>query len=297
MANTRLRGVMCLFLGLSAGCGESGSSHDAESQVCVPGQAIACATSSGCVGAQRCNESGTAYLPCECGEPLSGTGGSRGGPVTSTGGGGTSVSGSTGGVAGWSTALGGASSAAGGGPTVVTGIGGTTTGSCAPADMTAYSYPEYRGARIEPGSCTSTEIEEYYDRCVTAANCAAYESTACGACLRTSHLNDQSYGPLLSLGEAAILEPNIAGCIEVVGAPDCAPKLQIAALCEILACEEPCAGMSPDAHLTCMMAARNSSCAEVKEAAACIPSSDFVTLCTGNGFRTQFIKVASVLCG
>lgn len=52
------RWVMLVGVLLGSGC--------AESALCVPGQAIACAGSGGCAGGQVCSEDGASYGECVC---------------------------------------------------------------------------------------------------------------------------------------------------------------------------------------------------------------------------------------
>jgi hypothetical protein len=195
-----------------------------------------------------------------------------------------------------SSGLGGAGTA---GESDVSPSGGqSSNGDCLALDMTDYPYPAYVAARYLPGSCTDEQAGDYFDDCVMSGNCTAYEAGGelgqCGACLEVTPREAEAYGPLLSLGEKGVLETNVAGCVEILGEKPCAPKLQVAALCESFACQSGCA--DAQAETMCMMSARSSSCDAVHEQTSCITTAENVQACSGTDFRGQFLAVARVFC-
>lgn len=306
--NRRLNLVAAwLSLTFSAACGSDDSSGGAE-RACVPGASVACTGSHRCNGVQVCDDSGDRYGSCICG---SGVGG---GSMSATiAGGGASVGSGkyqTATASSTTPASGGTASASGSagsvGGTQAVGVGGSaTSSSCAPKDMTGYSYPSYHSAKRVASACTDAQIEAYYSDCFTSGNCTAFKSggasASCGACLLPTSLDSASYGPLLKLGDevAYLSATNLAGCIELVGEPECAKKIQIAQLCEYYACASSCKitdEASYQAEIQCMTAARNGVCEAAEDAAVCITSSAHVAACSGASLKTQFVVTATVFC-
>ena len=56
-------------LATSAAATSTGAPGTDDGMACVPGMQIACVCPDGDGGSQACNEDGTAYLPCDCGDP------------------------------------------------------------------------------------------------------------------------------------------------------------------------------------------------------------------------------------
>ena len=172
--------------------------------------------------------------------------------------------------------------------------------------MSNHDYPSYRSARHLGGSCTEEDVSSYYTDCYSGGDCAVFEpggeKADCGACMAVSQLDDDEYGPLIRLGSGtnALDETNMAGCIELVGEPDCAPNIMVAALCEYDACAENCplaetATGYQDA-IDCMRKARTGVCEAAQTDARCISQSSYVTACSGSGFDSQFLAVGRVFC-
>lgn len=122
--------VLGAALGLSAAQG-CGSSEDNDQRACVPGASQSCAGPLDCDGYQVCNDEGSAFEPCMCGEGGSsgrgGTSDSGGSAGTSGGGGGTGDSGGSAGASDGGSSS-GTSDAGGSGATSDGGAGGTTSG-------------------------------------------------------------------------------------------------------------------------------------------------------------------------
>lgn len=311
-----MRGYVLRFsavLGLSVafGCSSEGATEPS-TEGCTPGQSIACVSVQGCSGAQVCEDSGEAYGPCVCGAvAASGGRNSSGTTPASSGGAYSSQTGSL--PAG---ASGGAPLTSQGGTSTTPGQGGLSTGAgtgtggagsavCAPRDMSSFSYPAYHAAKRVAKACSDTEVQTYYTDCFTGGNCAAFQaggmSASCGQCLLPTSLTSDGYGPLLKLGsETAYLSAtNLSGCIELVGEPDCAKKIQMAQICEYEACKDNCPitdQSSYQAQMNCMTAARDGVCAQVQKNAVCITSSAHAAACSGASLKTQFQAVATVFC-
>jgi hypothetical protein len=172
--------------------------------------------------------------------------------------------------------------------------------------MTGFSYPSYHAAKHVANACTDAELEAYYSDCYLGGNCNAFKSggasATCGVCLLPVGLDNDQYGPLLKLGSdtAYLSATNLAGCIELVGEPDCAKKLQIQQLCEYYACESGCNAItdqaSYEAIVQCMRDARSGVCKAAADAAVCITSSEHLAACSGSAQKTQFMTVATVFC-
>jgi len=296
-------GILASFA-LNLSC-SSGNSND-DSRTCVPGQSIQCGGLSGCVGAQSCKADGSGYDACYCaGQGGAGSQLNAGGTHSNTssyglGTGGYRPGNTTGGVTN-TFATGGS------GSTLTTAVGGTgasTTAatSCTPKSMTGYAYPSYVPARRIAKSCTEQAIQQYFADCYSGANCTAFQTggaqAQCGACLAPTDMSAAAYGPLLKAGPASAYyyETNIAGCEELVGEVNCAPKMQVEFLCEYLSCLDACTTATFNATFQCMDAARTSQCSQQQAAAACLTSSASVAACSGSTFEAQFIAIAKVFC-
>lgn len=135
--------------GGGAGAAQAGTTQGGSggaSQVCSPGQQIACACPGGAQGAQACNPSGTGYEPCDC----------PGGP------GGAAGSTSAGGAAG-AAGPGGASSGGGAGSTSVDPVGDAEK--CPGAELS------FSGATIVVAGTTKPATGDYApNKCVSAAS-------------------------------------------------------------------------------------------------------------------------------
>ncbi len=258
---------------------------------CVSGQSIACAGPAGCHGSQTCRADGLGYEACRC-DLVPGSAGN--GPGSASGG---SGGGSPNGAGGWSNqpASGGSISATGG-----------ASSACSPKDMAGFVYPAYKPARRQAGSCSEQAIQDFYTTCYSNGDCAAFQPggarASCGACLGFTPLDASQYGPVVKLGSDAqyLAETNMAGCIELVGEPDCAARMQVAALCEYYACAAGCPladTSSYQALMDCMAQARATVCTSAQSAAACIRDAAHVSACSGPSFETQFAAVARVFCG
>jgi hypothetical protein len=188
--------------------------------------------------------------------------------------------------------------------TSTSGTGTDPNGDCTPKDMSGFSYPSYHPASRAASTCTDDELEGYFADCYSSGNCAAFQaggvSAGCGSCLLPTNLDSPNYGPLLKLGtDAAYLSStNLAGCIELVGEPACAAKIQKSQLCEYRACEHcgPSGTGSYRAQMDCMIESRSGVCATAQTEAICIQSSAHLAACSGSSSKTQFMTVAKVFC-
>ncbi len=184
--------------------------------------------------------------------------------------------------------------------------GSTTLTSCEPLDMDDWDPPAYVPARHD-AACTSAEIAAYYDACLFGANCADYEpggpSADCGACLEPSSPTDDTWGPVLLTRPPPfyVYDSNAGGCIELVGEPECAAKIQAADACARAACDEPCSedgSLVYEAYQACTQTARRTVCEDRQAAAVCIMDADHAAACSGSGgFETLFVALAEVFCG
>jgi hypothetical protein len=170
--------------------------------------------------------------------------------------------------------------------------------------MTGFTYPSYHPARRVGSACTDAELETYFADCYSSGNCSAFRtggaSEGCGTCLLPTSLDGASYGPLLKLGTdtAYLSSTNLAGCIELVGEPECAAKIQVAQLCEYHACEHcgPSDSGNYREQIACMTDARSGVCAPEQTKAICIQSSAHVAACSGASSKMQFMTVAKIFC-
>lgn len=307
MASSPCRYLAFLGFLFSVGCGSDDSNGADKSLACVPGQSDSCAGPSGCSGAQVCAADGASYDECVCGMATGGAT-NRSSTVRPSATGGkssTTIESSMGGTGQTDSSdpvsTGGSTPSTGG--TVATGTQSNAT--CAPKNMGSQTYPSYAQARAMAGACTETEIQNYYANCYSAGNCTAFKtggaSAKCGACLVPSDLDAESFGPLLKLGStsAYVTSTNLAGCIELQGEGDCAKKIQIAQLCEYLACAESCPlndSASYQAQISCMMNARSTVCSAAQTAATCIKDSAHIAACSASDMKGQFVNIARVMC-
>ncbi len=280
------------------------NSNDA---ICTSGESIQCTSTNGCIGTQVCNSDGATYGECACGYSYNtGGSGSAGGSSTNSGGIITGNGGSANGYAPsggrLSNATGGRASGLAGGPGVLA-TGGDPN--CIPSDMSGQSYPPYIPARHMAGSCTEQALAQYYTDCYEGNSCSAFvlggTEELCGACLAPSAVNSSAYGPLLELGSGPLhaLEPNVAGCEEILGESSCAPAMQQEFLCEYGACVDNCPisdSSSFNDLFICMSNALAGTCASQHAAAQCIKDAGNVSACIASGFQAQFIAVAKVFC-
>ncbi len=305
----------------------SGNSESNSAKACVPGQSIQCAGVNGCLGAQACNADGTGYNSCACGSGVGsgsttavGGAGSRpgatggmqtsgwpfGGSIFNTGG--SQTLGGQAGLVGGQSGNAGSVGTNGGSNTIQGGTSATTPGgnaNCSPVSMAGYTFPAYKPARHIANACTDQAIQQYYTDCYSAGNCTAFSASGafatCGACLEPTLLTDSSYGPILAVGNTnpPFYETNVAGCEELVGATSCAPKMQIAFLCEYNSCASSCPllnASSYDALFKCMDSARASTCAQQDTASHCLTTSAQVAACSGSTFQAQFLAIAKIFC-
>ncbi|HEY5955073.1 MAG TPA: hypothetical protein VIV60_00920 [Polyangiaceae bacterium] len=290
-----LQGLACICSLLACSGNDSDSTVGSESP-CIPGSSVACAGPSGCPGYQICRADGSAFESCICEGSSVGVGGAR--PAT------TAV------AYGGSSLLGlGGSGATSASYASLAGNAGTgsavTSRDCAPADMTGHSYPPYKPARRLFATCTQADVEDYYANCYVSGACTDFapggSRARCGECLATTNVDADSYGPLIRMGTAAspLDETNMAGCIELMGEADCAPKMMVAALCEYSSCASNCTvtdAASYQTLMSCMLDARSTSCSAAERAAVCISNSAHVAACSATGFQAQFIAIAKVFC-
>jgi hypothetical protein len=119
--------------------------------------------------------------------------------------------------------------------------------------------------------------------------------------LQATSVDAAEYGPLLRLGAPAapLDNTNMAGCIELMGEPDCAKKMMIASLCEYYACASGCPAKDSASYqslMNCMVKARGTVCAAAQSAAVCITDAAHVSACSGSGFDGQFRALSHVFC-
>jgi hypothetical protein len=137
--STQLVGLVA-FLGfvLTTACGEDDYKVTEESdgsggaRACIAGAREVCTGADDCTGLRECNDSGTAWGPCECGEGLGGSPGVGGADPGGLGGAAGATSGGAagtpaGGSGGASTAGSAGASAVGSGGAAEPGAGGTTS--------------------------------------------------------------------------------------------------------------------------------------------------------------------------
>jgi hypothetical protein len=173
--------------------------------------------------------------------------------------------------------------------------------------MAGYKYPTYVPARHVQHSCTEQAIQQYFTDCYTGGDCSAFglsgAQAQCGACLTPTELSAAAYGPLLRVGtpNAYIYETNVAGCEELLGETNCAPKMQVEFLCEYLACTDSCPLRDGsgyyDALYRCMTDARTTQCSQEQKAATCLTNTASAAACCGSSFQEQFLAIAKVFCG
>ncbi len=282
-------------------CGADDQSSGPDADTCVPGRSVACTTDDGCEGAQECNGGGT-YDPCECGaEPSPGRGG---GGNAGDGGAGAGGHASGGVDPGGTGGTGGTGNAGNGTGNAGNGTGGTTNRDCAPADMSAWTPPDYVPARQTPGACTTAQLQRFHDDCLMGSDCSAFESGGddedCGACMWPSALDASRWGPVLEVNPRPFYrwENNTAGCHELLRAAnrDCAEQIQVAQNCAREACLDVC-DVTGAAYSACVVEARTAVCEDYTATATCITSADDLAACSGDTFEQIVLAQGEVFCG
>jgi hypothetical protein len=287
---------------LSMSCASQADDRDTRASGCVAGQSIGCVGPSGCEGYQICADDGASYGSCQCGSKSSGSSNSTTSTNVGAGGASSRNTAATGGVRSSSVlGLGGVSTLATGGAATGVGIGGAST--CAPAQLpAAWASPKYVPARPAQAVCADTEVQDYIAQCMHGTNCAAFEpggaSAACGQCLSPTPLSAASLGPILEILPAPFYrwETNFAGCIELLGAKECAAKLQALTACTSAACSSGC-DPTTTTYDTCVVQARTASCSSYAQQASCLTDSSMASRCSGTDFTTSVLAAARVFCG
>jgi hypothetical protein len=209
--------------------------------------------------------------------------------------------------------------------------------SCHPGDVETYVPKAYRPASAaSTGACQaggSTDLfQQFYAACLgphaTQPDCVTFadSNAACSSCLLTPSAAAR-YGPLVGVG--GFIVPNVAGCLELVGALHpavdagidpgalpCAKAVQALEGCELTACEANCPvsdAASLSAYYMCASDADKSGCQlYANMAAACGGSyrdaGPGANSCPDAGaaltaadcfapFKDFFNKVAPLFCG
>jgi hypothetical protein len=235
------------------------------------------------------------------------------------------------------------------GPSSVDGGGGpATTGSedsgfppgdassCHPGDVETYVPTAYHPAAAgSTGACQGTGstdlFQQFYAACLgphaTQPDCVTFADSyaGCSSCLLTPSTAAR-YGPLIGVG--GFIVPNVAGCLELVGALHpgvdagtdpgalpCAKAVQALEGCELAACEANCPvydAASLDAYYRCASDADKLGCQSYAMHAACgdpyRSAGASASACPDAGatpsaadcfasFKDFFNKVAPLFCG
>lgn len=181
-----------------------------------------------------------------------------------------------------------------------------------PGDVSSFMPPSFKPP-ITPGAiCTSMQVQKYYDDCFgqngSANACQAdiMAFGACAKCLESDGSMDANWGATVDLGPAA--NPNIPGCVALLGQTGCATELEKAMQCENAACEDQCwtnsAMMDQDFsdYLKCLNNAASSACKTYEQSATAACSGDAATALTqcknmvGNDFTTGYNAFAVMIC-
>ena len=159
-----------LILGvLALSCGGSDFTSTTPNVICSPGETTSCPCSgSGLIGAQDCNDVGTAYTACRCPDDQGG-GGSTSTTSSSLGGGGDVGQGGMGGIGGT-------------GGTSVGGSGGSG-GVCVPNFNVCNENPKYCGAHSD--GCDG------FQNC---GNCDSFVNNTCGGFIPDEYGDPQPGG-------------------------------------------------------------------------------------------------------
>jgi hypothetical protein len=183
---------------------------------------------------------------------------------------------------------------------------------CAPADVTGFTPPAYKPARVQRGACSDPAwATQFYADCVASATssdaaCAKWQEAprlACAQCILTSP-TDATWGPLI-VGNG-VVSVNQAGCLEVEnGAPglDCAHKSQASLACGSAACDANCPVTdtpSFNAYQQCLTDATAGGCAsfaaQANDCASALVDAG-AGECLNGSFDELYPFVANLLCG
>jgi hypothetical protein len=221
-----------------------------------------------------------------------------------------------------------------------TGDGSFPTGdasSCHPGDVQTYVPTAYRPASApSQGACRVTgtvdPFQQLFAYCLgpraTQLDCMMFAQTSpdCSSCLLTASTASR-YGPLIGFG--GFIVPNVAGCLELVGALHpgidsgidssilpCARAVQYLGGCELAACEANCPVSDPaslGAYDICANDADKSGCESYAAAAMCAgsyrdagahgdasPDAGLASISVADcfaSFNDFFNKVAPLFCG
>jgi hypothetical protein len=157
-----------------------------------------------------------------------------------------------------------------------------------PGDVSSFMPPSYKPPITPVNVCTAQDVSDYFAKCFTPpyTGCQAFITAhmTCVNCLENDG-KDATWGANVDIGPAA--NPNLAGCVALMGDTPCATAIQEALWCENAACEERCwtnsAMMDPDftAYLTCLTNAGNTNCKSYNDKANTACNAD-----GGNAYKT-----------
>ena len=181
---------------------------------------------------------------------------------------------------------------------------------CQPADVSTFSAPAYRPALAQPGHCTPSQIDQFFQDCLaeghTPATCAAFEgddasasNQSCAACL-ISRPGDMSYGALVA-HTSGLVSLNVPGCMELTNPAslDCAKAVQAQGACDDRACDANCA-TTVDLYGACSTEAAAGGCQKFTKAAACDASffdAGAASICfNGLTFQDVYRDIALLFC-
>jgi hypothetical protein len=125
---------------------------------------------------------------------------------------------------------------------------------CAPGPIDGF-LPFHIPPRQVPGSCTTPQIQAFYDGCygqnATAGTCNAFgsQNSSCYACL-VSNSTDNPYGPIVAYPNGDYYF-NTPGCVELLEPcnVECAKVFQAGFECQAASCDPVCPGMDMAASI------------------------------------------------
>ena len=183
--------------------------------------------------------------------------------------------------------------------------GGGTDASCAPGDVSdEYAFVAPVG---DIGACTSVQVSAYVAACGndgTSAACDAFESTyaSCFSCMQTD-IDAGAWGAVVNDPVSGEEFANVGGCFAELDTSSagqaCAQAAESVRLCEIQACEGPCAGQTFDTFTACETAADDGVCEDfLSDYGSCLDDvgADAGTLCHGSAYDDTVTMVGNVLC-
>ena len=182
---------------------------------------------------------------------------------------------------------------------------GTVVTTCPPGSLASFTTKYHAPDTNGPGSCTASEIAQFYTACLdpvnsTQAACTSYQNGIgglfCSPCLVTPSTASK-WGPLVQYPDNTV-SLNSGGCyaISASAALSCGQQSEYVVECDRAACAA-CSTANGDFD-SCATAAEAAGCSQYaqSETTQCAPYAS--TGCALSGtFESSFKSIAAVMCG